>query len=129
MLGVKRTVIVVAAFFAIGGSSFAAGRYVVTSVGQIKPSVLKTIERRAAVLAAPTEVSSGPSIAVCPEPGTEAVAGGFQWQARGKSKFELTNSYPRGREWVIEGNIYATGRNGSTGGVLTPIVTCRFPGT
>lgn len=122
----RRTAIVIAAFFAIGSSSFAAGRYLITSPSQIRPSVLTTIEGRAAALD-PTdpEHPSGPNIADCPEAGTEAIGGGFHWEPRGQTRFELTQSYPRGREWVIEGNIYASGNDGSTGGILTPIVTCR----
>ena len=41
----KRTTILLAAIVAVGltGSAYAAGRYVITSTGQIKPSVLKQL--------------------------------------------------------------------------------------
>jgi hypothetical protein len=117
---VKRTLVVIAAFFAFGGTSFATGRYLITSTSQIKPSVLNTIERRvtasikipapamtpppAAPIGQPSgTVASGP----CVGSGALLTGGGFRWT--GPGRFELTESYPRGKEWIVEGIVYGGG--------------------
>lgn len=107
----KRTIVVIAAFFAIGSTSFAAGRYMITSTSQIKPAVLRTIESRAAAdVPAPTEypphrVETSQACPVNEEP----ISGGFHWE--GEGKFEVLGSYRNGNGWLIFGDSYGANEN------------------
>jgi hypothetical protein len=91
-----RKLAALAASAALGATGASASHYIITSPRQIRPSVLRQIEAKAA----------------------EAVSGGYEWA--GPGRFELTGSYPRaGSEWVIEGRFW--GGNGR----LSVQVICR----
>ncbi len=94
-----------ALFFALGGSAVAAGRYLITSTGQIKPSVLSrlrgpSLSQLIEVAApagsiAPGEV--GGSHATCPE-GFRAISGGGTGSVAGLATSEMTADH---RSWFV----------------------------
>jgi hypothetical protein len=118
----KRTIVVIAAFFAIGSSSFAAGRYLITSPSQIKPSVITAIAHRVASQIEIKPESWEPSGRVfsgpCQGVGALLTGGGFEWE--GPGRFELTDSYPSNGEWVIEGRVYGQGKLRSDPDCIAP---------
>jgi hypothetical protein len=73
-------VALIALFFAIGGSAFAASHYLITSTAQIKPSVVRAIRGQVVIVHGPLEAvapsSVGVSIATCPS-GYIATSGGY----------------------------------------------------